>query len=133
MIKELNIDELKSINTILFDNQKLEEEFKVNPFAHVLVYLEKDKVVGYIYYSEIYERIEINQFEVDFFHRNCGIGTKLLEKVTEIVDKGITLEVKKSNHNAINLYKKFNFVEKAKRIGYYNGEDAILMEREVRE
>ena len=46
-----------------------------------------------------------------------------------LVDKNITLEVKIDNNAAINLYKKYNFVEKAIRKGYYNGIDGILMER----
>ena len=48
----------------------------------------------------------------------------------ELVEKNITLEVRKDNIPAINLYKKFNFQEKAIRKGYYQGTDGILMERE---
>ena len=48
----------------------------------------------------------------------------------ELVEKSITLEVKKDNIPAINLYKKFGFQEKAIRQGYYQGVDGILMERE---
>ena len=40
----------------------------------------------------------------------------------------ITLEVSVLNSSAISLYKKFGFVEVAKRNGYYNGVDGILME-----
>ena len=62
-------------------------------------------------------------------HRNCGKASKLLEKMISLVDKSITLEVKIDNLPAINLYKKYDFVEKAIRKGYYNGIDGILMER----
>ena len=72
---------------------------------------------------------EINQIEVLVSHRNCGKASKLLEKMISLVDKSITLEVKIDNLPAINLYKKYNFVEKAIRKGYYNGIDGILMER----
>ena len=82
-----------------------------------------------MYYSDIYDRAEINQFEVEKSHRNCGKGKKLIEKMIELVDKSITLEVKKDNAPAIHLYKSVGFVEKAIRKGYYNGIDGILMER----
>ena len=133
MIEELKQENIELINTSFIDKEFLLNEFNNNPFAKVLVYIENNTVLGYLYYSDIYERAEINQFEVDFIHRNCGIGTKLLKKLTEIVEKNITLEVKNSNKSAIKLYKKFNFVEKAIRKNYYNGIDGILMEREVRE
>ena len=47
----------------------------------------------------------------------------------EVVDKNITLEVKKDNLPAIHLYKSAGFEEKAIRKGYYQGIDGILMER----
>lgn len=100
-----------------------------NPFGKYLIYKEKDEVIAYIYYSDIYERAEINQIEVNFIHRNCGKGSKILEEFIKTVDKDITLEVNKENIPAIKLYKKYGFIEKAIRKGYYNGIDGILMER----
>ena len=38
------------------------------------------------------------------------------------------LEVRKSNIPAQKLYKKFGFNEISIRKGYYNGEDAVIME-----
>ena len=43
----------------------------------------------------------------------------------------ITLEVRKSNIIAINIYKKFKFKVIAERKNYYGNEDAIMMLREV--
>lgn len=133
MIKDLTKENLELINSSFIDKNFFINEFINNPFAKVLIYIDDNNILGYLYYSEIYERVEINQFEVNFIHRNCGIGTKLLKKLTETVEKDITLEVRKSNSTAISLYKKFNFVEKAIRKNYYNDEDGILMERKVRE
>ena len=87
-------------------------------------------IIAYLYYSEIYERVEINNIEVEEQYRNMGIGTELLKKLTELVQKSISLEVRINNYNAIKLYKKFNFQEKAIRKGYYQGIDGILMVRE---
>lgn len=125
---------LDSINQFKFKEdmltkEKIQKEFETNPFAKYLIYEENNQVFGYIYYSEIYERIEINHFEVSISHRNCGIGSKLMKKFTETVDKGVTLEVSCKNELAINIYKKYGFKEKAIRKGYYQGIDGILMER----
>ena len=122
---EININDYR--NDIL-NREEIEHDLKINPFGKYLLYIEKDEIVGYIYYSDIYDRAEINQIEVLVSHRNCGKASKLLEKMISLVDKNITLEVKIDNYAAINLYKKYNFVEKAIRKGYYNGIDGILME-----
>ena len=123
---EININDYR--NDIL-NREEIEHDLKINPFGKYLLYIEKDEIVGYIYYSDIYDRAEINQIEVLVSHRNCGKASKLLDKMISLVDKNITLEVKIDNNAAINLYKKYNFVEKAIRKGYYNGIDGILMER----
>ena len=131
MVVDLTKDNIDSFEFLLLSKEEIKNEFSVNPFARYLIYVENNKVIGYVYFSYIYDRCEINQFEVDFIHRNCGIGTCLLKKLTEIVEKSITLEVKIDNYSAISLYKKFNFEEKAIRKGYYHGIDGILMERSV--
>ena len=131
MIVELKLENIFLYEFDILSKEEVEKNFSSNPFANYLVYILNNKIIGYVYYSYIYERCEINQIEVKNIHRNCGIGTKLMKKLTEIVDKSITLEVKIDNYCAINLYKKFNFVEKAIRRGYYNGIDGILMERSV--
>lgn len=69
----------------------------------------KDKIIGFLLYSLIYDRIEIEQFEVTTKERRKGIGNKLLnylvEKYQDNNIKNITLEVKEDNIVAINLYK----------------------------
>ena len=129
MITELNPkEEYKKSFT---DLNTLKEELENNPFGKVVLYIEEDSVIAYLYYSEIYERVEINNIEVEPDFRNKGIGTELLRYLTETTDqKSISLEVKKDNYNAIKLYKKFNFKEKAMRKGYYHGVDCILMVKE---
>lgn len=132
MIKELKKEDIEIINDSFIDKDYLLNEFDNNPFIKVLLLFEDNKVIGYLYYSDIYDRAEINQIEIDSFHRNCGNGKKLMEYMINHVDKDITLEVKNDNDPAIKLYKKYGFKEVATRKGYYQGTDGILMERNVK-
>ena len=129
MIIELTKENISEIDNSFINASEILNEFENNPFAKILIYKENEKVIGYLYYSDIYDRAEINQFEVEISHRNCGKGKKLLNKMLEVVDKSITLEVRQDNVPAIHLYKSVGFVEKAIRKGYYQGIDGILMEK----
>ena len=130
MIYELtNLDEL---DNSFISKEYIKEELSNNPFGKVLV-LKEDKIIGYIYYSDIYDRAEINQFEIDSIHRNCGKGDLLLKYLINLVKKDITLEVKEDNTPAIKVYEKNGFIKNAIRKGYYNGIDGILMERKYKD
>lgn len=106
-----------------------------NPFARKIEYVLDDKVIGYLDYSLIYDRMEIDNFNVLTEYRKQGIGTKLMAHLISIAIEyrvvNITLEVRVSNENAIKLYKKFGFREVALRKFYYGDEDGILMEKQV--
>jgi len=112
----------------ILEKERVREELETNPFGKYLLYVENN-VLAYLYYSDIYDRVEINQFEVKKEKRNCGLGNKVLKKFTEIVDKSITLEVREDNEEARHLYKKYGFKEIAVREKYYQGKDGILMEK----
>ena len=127
MIKQITIDNINILQNSFIDIKSIKEELTNNPFAKIIVYIE-DNPKGYLYYSEIYDRIEINNIEVEKESRNKKIGSKLLKELIN-QNKDITLEVKQTNEIAIKLYKKYNFKEVAIRKGYYNGIDGILMER----
>jgi len=129
MFIEITNNNINELNNSFINKEEVLNDLENNPFGKYLIYKEKDEVIAYIYYSDIYERAEINQIEVNFIHRNCGKGSKILEEFIKTVDKDITLEVNKENIPAIKLYKKYGFIEKAIRKGYYNGTDGILMER----
>ena len=129
MITELTINTIDKINNSFIDRNYIEKELSVNPYGKILILEENNEVIGYLYYSDIYERAEINQIEIENFHRNCGNGTKLMDYFINLVDKDISLEVRENNNPAIKLYKKYGFEEVAVRKGYYNGIDGLLMER----
>ena len=131
MILELTKENIGKFNISIVSKQEIEKEIDINPFAKYYVYIEENIVIGYIYYSDIYDRIEINQIEVDIDHRNKKIGTKLMEQLTKYINKSITLEVKEDNYIAIKLYNNFGFKKVATRKGYYGSIDGILMERKI--
>ncbi len=107
----------------------------INPFARRIEYVADDVVWGYLEFSLIYDRIEIDNLMVMSEYRGNGIGTKLMAYLVALaIDLrvvNITLEVRMSNEIAINLYKKFGFREVAIRRYYYGDEDGILMEKQV--
>jgi len=129
MIIELDNHNMHYLDNTFLSTEIVEKEKKNNPYAKFLVLIENEEVIGYIYYSDIYERAEINQFEIKKEKRNLGNGDLLLKKMLEIVDKDITLEVRENNIPAIKVYEKNGFEKKAIRKGYYRGIDGILMER----
>ena len=124
--KDLNIinEFLKNFNTSI-------EEIGV--FSNYLIYEEKDSVVGFLNYDLIYDRIEIDYIYVNPEYRKQGIASKLFKYMVENKKniQNITLEVRKSNINAINFYKKHGFEEAATRENYYGSEDGILMVKEM--
>lgn len=131
MIKEYDSYPLFSVDN--FTYKLTEKEFSTNPYLKILTYVEKDKIIGFLLYSLIYDRIEIEQFEVTTKERRKGIGNKLLnylvEKYQDNNIKNITLEVKEDNIAAINLYKKYDFKKVSTREKYYDGINGILMEK----
>ena len=129
MIIEINKNNIDLINNSFISKEYILNELENNPFAKILILKENDEIVAYVYYSDIYERAEINQIEVNKIHRNCGKGNFLLNYMINLLKKNITLEVKEDNYSAIKLYEKNKFEKKAIRKVYYNGIDGILYER----
>ena len=133
MIKEIDKNYLSLLNNSFIDKDTVIDDLVKNPFGKLIVLEENNEIIGFIYYSDIYDRMEINQFEINKIHRNCGKGKKLLDYFLNTVDKDITLEVREDNIPAIKLYKEYGFIEKAIRKGYYKGIDGILMERKYKD
>ena len=106
-----------------------------NPFLKCIEYRVHNEVIGYLKYQLIYDRMEVDDFLVLPQYRNQGIGKRLMSYLVVIAINNrvvnITLEVRKSNSIARELYKKFGFREVALRHFYYGDEDGILMEKQV--
>ena len=138
MLKELDNNDLIYFHDLekkfpdVFNDGSIVNEYKNNPYNRIIVYLIDDKVVGFINYYDIIDRLEIANFNVLDYFQNKGIGSKLIDYVIKKYQnkyQNITLEVRSDNEKAIHLYKKKGFIEKAIRKNYYNGIDGILMEK----
>lgn len=100
------------------------------------VYVAKDKdIIGYVLIVLEGEEAEIDSVAVRKNFEGKGIGSSLIEyslkKLKETGVKRVLLEVKKTNTRAINLYAKFGFKPYRIRKGYYDGVDAICMDRGI--
>jgi ribosomal-protein-alanine N-acetyltransferase len=105
------------------------------PFSRIMVALPVDnpQIVGFLCRWLIADECHILNIAVHPDSRRLGIGTVLIsEAITEARSTGagvVTLEVRRSNLAARQLYRKFEFEERRLRRHYYGpGEDAIIME-----
>ena len=106
-----------------------------NPFGRRIEYFYDDISLGYLDFSIIYDRMEIDNLFVKEEYRGLGIATKLMSHVISIAIEtrmiNITLEVRSDNKKAIYLYNKYGFKQVAIRKNYYIDVDGILMEKEL--
>ena len=140
MIVELKVDNLEYINEIeekfssVFLSGDIVNEFKKNPYIKFLVYIIENNIVGFIELSLIYDRMEINNFNILDNYQNKHIGSKLLDEVNKLAlkskIKNITLEVRIDNEKARYLYKKYGFKDICIRKNYYGKVDGILMKKD---
>ena len=130
---------IKEISDISIINKFL-EKFNVSindigVFSHYCLYTDGDEIMGFLNYDLIYDRIEIAYIYIEEKYRKKGFASNLIEYLIDIAKEkkcsNISLEVNENNTSAINLYIKNGFIEVAKREKYYNGEDGILMVREL--
>ncbi len=121
---------LKEVNDLTYLNSLSDYKVSFNAFNKVLGYYLDDNLVGFLDYSVMYQRIEINYLFVVEKYRRQNIASKLLSFIIDNYEyDNITLEVRIDNDKAINLYKKFDFKIINIRSNYYNGVDGYLMER----
>lgn len=110
-----------------------------NENAHFLVAVKNGKVVGYIGIQSVCFECYITNIAVKKEYRNQGVGTLLLDRAFRDAvlrnDEFITLEVRKSNKEAISLYSKFGFKIEGERKDFYSlpKEDAHIMTLRLRE
>ena len=134
MVREFSFDDLNQVNELIKEfNYVLNRESFNNDFLNILVYVSKS-IDGVLVYRNLIDRLEIDYIVTRRSERNKGIATKLLKDMEDKYKNisNITLEVRRSNKEAINFYEKNGFKEVTIRKNYYKDEDGILMIKEYR-
>ncbi|MGH9144966.1 MAG: ribosomal protein S18-alanine N-acetyltransferase [Vicinamibacterales bacterium] len=94
------------------------------------------KAVGFCSFWRVLDELHINNLAVLPAHRRTGIGSTLLtfvlRKGVELGARRATLEVRRSNEAALELYRRFGFTVAGVRANYYSKpvEDALVLWRE---
>lgn len=135
MIRKANSKDKEQINKLgILLNDNFEKLFDLDDmlkhdYNKIYVYVENDKIVGFIMALVLYETCEILNIVTDPDYRNKKIASNLLDNVISEFEnvKTMTLEVDTKNESAINLYKKFGFEIISTRKNYYKNNDAYLM------
>jgi [ribosomal protein S18]-alanine N-acetyltransferase len=134
-----DLDEVLAIEKLSFPSPwsrfLFEQEF-LFPQAQMVAAADPDfpeRVWGYLCFWLVAEETHILNLAVHPEKRRRGVGGRLLEYVIDYSRaKGaeeILLEVRRSNHRAISVYRRFHFQPLGVRRRYYtdSGEDAIIM------
>ena len=108
-------------------------DLTINPYACYIVLEIDGEIHGYVGLW-ITDNMEIVNLYVDPEYQGNGFGDDIMDLVIDLCKKNkivnLSLEVRKSNIKAINLYKKHGLKESHIRKNYYdNIEDAIVMVR----
>lgn len=128
--------ELESFTTP-WSREAFLKEINENKLAYYLVAIINNQIVGYAGMWLIVDESHITNVGVKRKYRGVGAGSKLLEgliQICKIKEIGnMTLEVRKSNDVAKNLYEKYGFLEYGIRPRYYEdtGEDALIMWKKI--
>ncbi len=132
-----DLEEVISIDQVSFSlpwpPRSFQYELTDNPASRCWVAELDGHVVGMLVGWLIVDEIHIATIATHPDFRGRGIGKKLLSFALEAaMDEGAIstfLEVRESNTAALEMYRKFGYVEDGRREGYYkdNAEAAILM------
>lgn len=135
-----DIDDLMVVEklsfTIPWSKEAFVEEVTNNKFARYIVAKVNGKAIGYAGLWKIFDEGHITNVAVHPEYRRNGVGYMLVKSLIDLAQEEnitrMTLEVRKSNIPAQNLYAKFGFKIEGFRKEYYadNKEDAIIMWRE---
>ncbi|MCK9444135.1 MAG: ribosomal protein S18-alanine N-acetyltransferase [Tissierellaceae bacterium] len=110
-------------------------EITSNQLARYIVAELDGVVVGYGGIWIIIDEGHITNIAVESKYRGLGVGKKLVEGLIDICRssniKAMTLEVRRTNVSAQNLYRKYGFKDSGIRPNYYADEDALIMWKEI--
>lgn len=140
MIRRYQKEDIKRIVELEKEclESSLEENYYLddlnNPLARHYVYIQNERIIGFI--STVFDgfSLEILNFVIDPKVQSLGYGTQLFVTVLdELVPLGlnnVSLEVRASNTKAIHLYEKLGFkIIRVRKEYYKNQEDAYFMQK----
>lgn len=113
--------------------ESIEKELSSNDAANYVTAKIDDQVIGYGGFWIVLDEAHITNIAVHPEYRGIGAGNKIMDALIEVCKihhvHEMTLEVRKSNLRAQNLYEKYGFIEEGIRKKYYadNQEDAVIM------
>jgi ribosomal-protein-alanine N-acetyltransferase len=136
-----DLDDVAALEAASFTNpwtrEMLAGELARNPFARVYVLRCGDtRVAAFCACWIVVDELHINTIAVANEHRRRGFASALMRQIlTEVADEGITratLEVRRSNEAAQQLYARLGFTPAGVRRGYYTQpeEDALILSRD---
>ena len=140
MIRRMTLDDLDAVAAIEaatfptpWSRDSFRQELERNVAARYLVVEKDGQVVGYAGAWIILDESHITNIAIEESRRGLGYGraltTALMQYLSNLGAAYATLEVRRSNLRAQNLYKSLGFVELGVRKRYYedNREDALIM------
>ena len=131
-----HIEEIARLEKECFSSPWSEDGLKSelnNKFARFFVAFLDGKIAGYIGSHNVLGEVYVTNVAVFPRFRRNGVGRALVELLVDEMKKEdadfVTLEVRKSNLNAISLYEKCGFEKAGERRSFYEKpvEDAVLM------
>ena len=110
-----------------------EHEMNGNNYAHYVVAIEDEVVIGHCGMWIVLDECQITNVAVRKKMRGYGIGEGLMREAVKLCNemnvRVMTLEVRVGNDTAQNLYRKLGFLDGGIRKNYYSDdrEDALVM------
>ncbi len=139
-LERMTLDDLDGVMTVEqtafvtpWSRRAFVTELTENAYSYYLVAKLDGQVVGYGGMWLILDEAHVTNIAVHSRHRGKGIGERLMLELMAAAKahgcRRMTLEVRRSNLPAQNLYMKLGFEARGVRKGYYTDtrEDAIVM------
>lgn len=136
LMTEADVDAVCEIENLCFSvpwsRDSFLREVNENQCARYVVLRDEDRAIAYAGVWFILDEAHITNIAVHPDYRGKGLGTRVVGELIQLAaDSGMawmTLEVRRSNKVAQNLYHKFGFIDVGYRKRYYeNQEDALIM------
>lgn len=139
---ETLLSEIIALDQICFPDEAWAEsiwiEKKKKQNTHILIHLEKKKLLGVIVFSTVLDESELLKIFVSPYHRGEKIAEKLIHRMERNLQKqnveSCFLEVRSDNLPAIQLYQKTGFSMIGQRKNYYRHPtcDALIFKTEIK-